>query len=313
MRRDLMDSIGDWLENPGVNYAPSTRSSYRWALRHFARWCEREQLTPKRITARQLSAWLAETARSKNYRRLLGNAVRSYLRYEYGDDHPAVAIRLPNDDAPAGRSLTQQQFAQLTTSFDTSTILGWRNLAMVMLMMDSGLRASEVCRLEARRVNLWDLTFDVIQKGGDWRNGAFTSDTAYALRTWFGLRKTIVKRGVPYFFISVMGSRPGTGLTTSGLRKLFRAWGEDAGIGPLSPHDLRRTMSILYYEDGASDKAVMDAGGWESVKTLHRYQRGSRVKTAVRYSPTVGMIMQMDCNETEDLKQKTPIFHRGND
>jgi integrase len=307
---NFLVSVECWLDDPQKNYAPSTRYSYRWAMNCFGRWCEREQITPENITPRQLSAWLLETAGSKNYRRLIGNAVRSYLRFTYGD-HPAARIRLPNDDAPAGRTLTYTQFLQLTASFDTSTALGWRNLALVMMMVDTGLRSSEVCRLEKRRVNLWDRTLSVIAKGGDWRDGAVTEDTAYAMRTWLELRKKIAKKGEPHFFVSVGGIRPGTGLTPGGLRKLFRVWGEDAGLGPLSPHDMRRTMSVLYYEDGAPDKAIMDAGNWDDERTLHRYQRRSRIKTAVRYSPTAGMIMEMD-NMIGDLKQKTPMQNRGN-
>lgn len=308
-----VDSLIDaFLGSPEKDYSKATRYSYRWALMHFAAWCEGENILIGEVTAAQLTEWL-QGAKSKNYQRLLGNAVRSFLRW-YGDDHPAARVKLPSDDAPAGRTLTDEQLQRLVASFDTSMPEGWRNVAIVMLMVDTGLRSAEVCRLETRRLDLVNRRLDVIQKGGKWRIGKYSVSTALALETWLGLRRGIARRGIGTVFVSIAGSKPGTSLTTGGLRKLFRTWGVNAGLGPLSPHDLRRTMAILYSDNGAPDRLIMEAGGWADVRTLHRYQRGYRLKNVDRYSPTAGLLTWTEAGEKPEeteLKQNHPVHLPG--
>lgn len=305
--------IDAFLGSPELDYSRTTRYSYRWALVHLAEWCEGENIRIGEVTAAQLAQWLRTGEKSKNYQRLLGNAVRSFLRW-LGGDHPAVRVKLPLDDAPAGRSLTDEQLQHLVASFDTSTPEGWRNVAIVMLAVDTGLRSAEICRLETRRLDLINRKLDVIQKGGRWRVGKYTTSTAAALETWLSMRSRVARRGVKTVFVSIAGSKPGSSLTTGGLRKLFRTWGNNAGLGPLSPHDLRRTMAILYSEAGAPDRLVMEAGGWADVRTLHRYQRGYRLNNIDRYSPTAGLLTWTEAGEKPEeteVKQNHPVHLPG--
>ncbi len=311
--RGVDSLIEAFVGNPESDYAMTTRASYRWALTRFAAWCGENDIKIGEVTAAQLRVWL-RGAKSRNYQRLLGNAVRSFLRWLGGDDQ-AAAIRLPTDDAPAGRTLTDEQLQRLVASFDTSTAEGWRNVAIVMLAADTGLRSAELCRLETRHLDLINRGFDVIQKGGNWRLGKYTIETAHALETWMGLRRGIARRKVVTVFVSIAGSRPGTSLTTGGLRALFRTWGRNAGLGPLSPHDLRRTMAVLYSDNGAPDRLIMEAGGWKDVRTLHRYQRAYRLKNIDRYAPTKGMFTWTEAEKPEDvgLKQNHPAVVPGED
>jgi integrase len=62
-------------------------------------------------------------------------------------------------------------------------------------------------------------------------------------------------------------------LTTGGLRPVMRGWAKSAGIGRLSPHDLRRTFATVAIRLGAPSRIVQVAGRWSRLEMVERYTR----------------------------------------
>ena len=74
-------------------------------------------------------------------------------------------------------------------------------------------------------------------------------------------------------------------MTRFGLNVTFRNLGKSSGIGPLSPHDFRRTFATLSLQGGAPTRLVQLAGRWNSVKEVERYSQALSAQDFEPYSP----------------------------
>ncbi len=287
---DLMNiPIEEFIDQ--TDYLASTQKSYSYALHRFGDWIDKDHPGTE-ITAALIKQFLNEHSWSDNMKRLYGNAIKAFIRWRCGDEHPALLVKLPKDNARPGRSLEMTDLDLLMAHFDTTQPAAWRNLSMISLMVETGIRESEVCRVEMRDVDLHKRRFAVLAKGNTWRAGIFTEVTARFLDVWLTARKKIVLPGVPFVFVSIKGKRPGGPMHPAGLRALFRAFGLRAGIGKLSPHDLRRTMALLLIENGAPTRLVQELGGWNDVRMVERYTRNLKPCQIDRYSPLLDEVQR---------------------
>ena len=152
-------------------------------------------------------------------------ACRSFLSWRFGHDHAAILARIKRMRARRQRVLTADRALQLLACFDPRTPKGARDLAIAALGLDTGLRASELCRLRMADVDLSTRTLQVITKGGQWGVGVFSAETAQYLDEWLSVRHC--EPGVETIFVSVWHGRP---LTRAGLGCIVRGWGRLIGV-----------------------------------------------------------------------------------
>lgn len=187
------------------NYSETTSYSYEYHLFRLANWLDECHINPADLSAPLLGIYLRGQGWANNTRRQAGNAAKAFLRWRYGGSHPTLSLKLPKDNSGPGRYLTQRQLEDLLGSFDTTQVLGWRNLTMLALMAETGIREREICRLELDYLNLDDRRFYVMSKRGKWREGVYSDVTASYLDVWLSARKGVAKAGETHVFISVNG------------------------------------------------------------------------------------------------------------
>ena len=278
----------NWLEISGRSSA--TVSAYKWQAGQFISSCDKPLSS---ITTSDLLEYLAGRRRAgwgDSSVKLAANALRSLFAFMLGEASPARSIPLPRPRARPQRTLTAEQAMTVIASCDTSTPRGVRDLALLCLMLDTGLRAAEICRLSAGLVDVTDRWLQVRVKGGEVAAKVFTTYTAAQLGQWMSVREGIVRPGVTTLFVGVGGTRAGTPLTTHGLRCIFRAVARAAGLEKLSPHDMRRTFATLTIRYGASTRMVQQQGGWTSLDELERYTQALQLQEVERHLP-VGRLM----------------------
>jgi site-specific recombinase XerD len=287
MLDEMLQSIDCFLDES--NYAESTIVSYGYALRRFCAWLDGRGSEISAVDAGLLSKFLKSNKPmwSNNMQRLYGNAIKSFIRWSYGPDHPALRIKLPKDNAAPGRSLDSSQLEDLMVSFDTTRANGWRNLAMISIMVETGIRAIEVCRMEMRYLDIHKRKFDVLAKNQVWREGKFSENTSLYLDMWLSCRQNIAAKGCPNVFVGILGKTPGQKMTPGGLRAEFRKYGIRSCVGKLSPHDLRRTMATLLTEAGAPTRLVQKLGAWDDIRMVERYTQNLKTQDIEKYSPVV--------------------------
>jgi integrase/recombinase XerD len=285
MIKQMLEIIDKYLTAKEYELTDSTRYSYGYALKKFSDWMESSRMDVQDVNPQTVAEFLRSHGWANNTKRLFGNAIKSFMFWYRGQSSPLISLKLPRDNAAPGRYLEPAQADRLLSHFDTTTPRGWRDLAMVALMLESGLRESEVCRLDLKYLDVGKNRFYVLQKGQTWREGIFSEQTARFLDMWLTARQTIAVAGCTTVFVGIGGNTPGRKMTPGGLRKLFRRYGKAAGIGLLSPHDLRRSMATLLTENGAPTRTVQILGGWSDIRMVERYTRKLKPEDIERWSP----------------------------
>lgn len=142
-----------------------------------------------------------------------------------------------------------------------------RDRAIVLFMLDTGTRLSEVIGLEVGDVDAKGQSALVRHGKGDRsRRVHFGATTAVAIDRYDRARRAHKWAKSPALWLGVRGP-----LTDSGLTQLLRRRGELAGIDHIHPHMLRHTWSHLMKVDGMPDDELMAMGGWRTTQMLARY------------------------------------------
>ncbi len=142
---------------------------------------------------------------------------------------------------------------------------GVRDHAILLLLVDTGLRASELCNLTIREVDLKRRRIVVFGKGDKERMLPFSADTAKALWEYAVAERADAPANEP-FFVGTKGS-----LTRSGLLQLVRSLGERAGVPDVHPHRFRHTFAVNFLINGGDPYALQDLLGHESMEMVRRY------------------------------------------
>lgn len=259
-----------------------TLRQYDWHLRRLCTWLvKRDVDRAGEVTVDLLRAWgagLYDAWQPATVRQAI-IAVRSWFGWlvEEGvlDASPAAGLRLPKVHERAQRTLSSDEIrAMLGECERDGSIRAVRDGAIISLLVDGGLRAAELCRLEIGDVDLDACMLTVEVKGGSTDYGYFGEATVERLRRWLAARPGA--DGEAAVFVAVGGSRPGRRLTTRGLRVIVKRAGERAGVAGVSPHAFRRSFACLASDAGAPAHVIMRAGRWSNVNMVVRYTRAMR-------------------------------------
>lgn len=273
-----MDSMGDPIETyldylQNLNRSETTITGYRYQLLRFRRWRWYDDVSV--WTKGELVEYLNTHSKNKN----TWGALRGFFAFHLGQLSPARELKAPREKRKRQRCLSEEQVLTLLSSLDTSTHIGVRDTAIVLLGLDTGLRSAELCRLTLDDVHLDERNLSVVVKGGQLGWGVFSDYTATALVRWLGVRKSGAGRA---FFVNVL---TGSKLTNSGLRVIFRRISKRCGF-VVSPHDLRRTFATLSISYGAPTRVVQVAGRWSDVRMVERYTQALNAKQIAGWLPT---------------------------
>ena len=162
-------TVQQYLEEQQGKWATQTAVRYNQILVKFE-----AEVTLKGLTANKLRSWLYSQGWGASQRCLALVAVKGYLRWACGAKHPALEVKERRPKSPPQRALKIPQIKALISSFNTMDAKGTRDLAICTLMLDTGLRASEVCHLELRYLDLEERQLRVIIKGGRWGSAMFS-------------------------------------------------------------------------------------------------------------------------------------------
>jgi site-specific recombinase XerD len=296
--------------------SPKTIQDYR-KIMGLAERCWTEQLgrppTLDDLSVKRGEAfldWLRERGRLTRWHGELGveaapplavETLRTYVRglkafaswladpkQRYTKDNRLKLLALPRKPRHWRRPLDQQEMQALISACDPTTVLGARDLAMLLLLLDGGLRAGELCALKVGDVKLEEgQLFIADGKGQKSRTVTVGSDTKRLLARYAFFRDADAGHKAPAdtsFFRNLTG---GT-LQYEALRKWFCRLRERAGVPRAFPHLLRHTSAIRTLEVGADLVTVQEKLGHSDIATtrgyLHMLEQSMSVRQR-RYSP----------------------------
>ncbi len=274
--------------------------AYGRDLRDFQDFCRRREVAPNSFDAAAMTAYLESLAerglRVSSQRRAL-SSVRGLVRElcESGvlKRDPRPAIRLRPYSRPLPRTLSRRDIDLLLAAIDTHNVRGLRDRAMVELTYSSGLRVSELVRLELHQLDLTQGLVTVMGKGGKERIVPMGSAALKALRAYRkalereraaqaaaaldGKRGRHSARRLPKPSSFVFITRLGRPMTRQGFFKALKQWATgDRRLSWLSPHTLRHCFATHLVEGGADLRAVQEMLGHSNIATTQIYTHLSK-------------------------------------
>jgi len=265
-----------WAEH---GLADATLAAYRSDLIQFTRWLDgckplvdagREEING------YLGHRMASSARTAA--RLLSTLRRFYryqVRQERRKDDPTALIEMPRLGRRLPKTLGESDVEALLAAPDTDTDIGLRDRAMLELMYATGLRVSELVRLDVHQINRRRGVVQVVGKGGRER----LVPVGEAAQQWL---ERYLRVGRP----SLMEGRSGDHLFVTRRAKAMsrqnfwyriRDYAKAAGIHTgLSPHGLRHAFATHLLNHGADLRVVQLLLGHADLSTTQIYTHVAR-------------------------------------
>jgi site-specific recombinase XerD len=273
-------------------WSDATARQYRRHLDYWQSWLGDQSPTPDNLRSWVVilrSKWQPATVRSAVI------AVRSYVRF-VGREDLAGAIKPPQPPPRVQRTISAAEVGRLLEAADRRVVTGVspaqadataaRNAAIVAVLYDCWLRASELCSLTLDAVSVEARRLIVAGKGDREELVAYSAETALRLSTWLNLRGTVANRGVLALFVSVGGNTPGQPLTVQGLRSTLNSLARRADVANVTPHSFRRGGATQAIRNGASTRWVQAHGRWAKLEFVELYTRALDPGDMIeRYSP----------------------------
>lgn len=142
---------------------------------------------------------------------------------------------------------------------------------IVTLLLDSGMRVSELCRLDDHDVDLADKSARVVGgKGNKDRLVLFTEESAASIRAWLNLRR---HRGTRHDMDALFVNQHGRRLTPRNVQKLLDrlAGAAEIATNRVSPHVLRHNFATGLLRRGADLVTIQRLLGHASIATTRIY------------------------------------------
>ena len=256
----------------------NTRAAYLSDLSKFADWLSPE-VEPKDVSRDHIENFifcLHETGIAPRSQARIISGLKSFFHFmtleDIRADNPMELIEPPAIGRHLPEVLTVEEIDAMVASIDMSDALGLRNRAILEVMYGSGLRVSEICTLERRRVFLDDGFLTVTGKGSKERMVPMSEVAAEQIRLYLKELDCIgapIKPGEEDFLFH---NRRGAHLSRVMIFYIVRDLAEKAGIRrTISPHTLRHSFATHLLEGGANLRAIQQMLGHESIATTEIY------------------------------------------
>lgn len=280
----LRDLAGSWDQalEAFLLYCKSRQLSertieyYQTRLPVFARWMAEAYpgFRPKDVTEEVIRRFIISEAERKG-KAMAHHAYKSlsaFFSYLLHDDilptHPMS--RMPKPKAPRTiiKTFSVQQVEDVLRTCGKD-FCGVRDRAIVLTLIDCGLRASELCALTLDDVDWTAQTLDVRCGKGEKPRVVPFGKAAKAALSQYVSRRGGASLDSAHLFITCYGNR----LTRYHARDIVQSRCKRAGINGVrcSPHTLRHTFAILFLRNGGNAFSLQRILGHADLQMTRRY------------------------------------------
>lgn len=262
----------------------NTLIEYLYTFQHLQRFCNGDPELA-RITAQDIRAFLASRTGVSN-KTVLNNWVGLSALWTWAVAEglaPRNVVRdvpAPKAQRPAIVPYTQKDVKAMLGACDRTEAYqrpgqrvcdngrptALRDRAMILLLLDTGIRASELCELRVFQVDLRNLRVTVLGKGSKERMVPFSSRTGQAVWKYLASSTNGEDKSGCLFL-----GRDGQPLARSGLRHVLQRIGERAGVEGVTVHRFRHTFAIEFLRNHPNVFALKRMLGHESLEMVQRY------------------------------------------
>ena len=266
-------SIADYLSAQAVEgKAGRTLEVYGARLRRFADWCaSQRKIEAESLSAPDLRAYIAHLQANGNGNgtpRQNAVVVKAFSKWLTSEGRlpadPFVTVKLSRPSRKIPEPFSDEEVKALLKA-TRHTQNPRRDKAILLLLLDSGLRVSELAGLEVERIHFENgtATAKVRGKGNKERMAPIGREATRELRNYLGDRRS------GWLF----PGRNGKPLGTRRLEYIVERCARIAGVNGkrCSPHTFRHTFARKYLLNGGDTFSLQQILGHSSLQTVRLY------------------------------------------
>ena len=290
LNSEIAIKIDDFLEYLQVERgaSPLTIRNYRHYLSRFVLWMSnsgiREDLADiNQEVVKNFRVFLSNlpgenkstmARRTQSYHVI---ALRSFLKWLIRNDYDVMApdkIDLPKVEERQVHFLNGEQVDRLLSAPSLSTIQGKRDKAILEVLFSTGLRVSELTKLDRDKIDLDRREFGIIGKGGKARVVFLSSRAVDWTIKYLNERKDHYK---PLFIhhkgkIEITSNGEKMRLTPRSVQRLIKKYSHKMKIPvDVTPHVMRHSFATDLLIAGADMRSVQEMLGHKNISTTQIY------------------------------------------
>jgi len=294
--------------NRAEGKSPKTITWYTEMLTDFARFLERTGRRPllnefnvvavREFVVHEQERGLSPHTVQGKVRAL--KALASWLFNEgYTSEHLLLNLKLPKTPVNLIEPLTATEIDQLLNCQNPLTAIGCRNVAILVIMLDTGLRVSELCGLRFEDTHIEEGYLKVLGKGSKERVvpiGALAQKMLWRYVIHF--RPEPLVEADNYLFLT-LDSKP---LRPNAIKLLLKRWGRKAGVPRLHAHLCRHTYATNFLNYNCGDVfRLQQILGHTTLEMVRRYVHYASTQ-ALMNGKTASPVDQMDIRKLKRYK-----------
>jgi len=257
------------------NLSPRTLDFYRERLGRFTRYLEGRglEVAPEQVTSDVIRDFLASecertSAATANHGFV---TLRAFFRFLVREDvltvNPMEKVEKPRVARKVVQTFSAAQVEALLATCNGRSFNGARLRAVILVLLDTGLRVSELCGLTLESVSWDEGTLRVMGKGSKERVVPFGEATRQALMVYLTKRGKLP--GQQAVFVTCYGDP----LNRHEAHRILSEAGRRAGLSGVrcSPHTFRHTCAVFYLRNGGDAFTLQKLLGHASLEMTRRY------------------------------------------
>lgn len=212
---------------------------------------------------------------------------KELIRLDKLNENPFSVIRRPKDKEHVIIHLTEKERKKLLDTAYMGTGLsneslrfhdGIRDRAILALLLDTGMRVSELVGLDLSDIDMEECSAIILRKGGKTEEVFFSDSTKILLEEYMANRNgTLKSYSTPALFISRRYERLGV----RGIEYMVKKYAKIAvpmKADKISPHKLRSSFAMAFYEKEPDLLLLKDILGHNNIATTTIYAKATKKK-----------------------------------
>jgi integrase/recombinase XerC len=278
------------------NYASDLQQFYDFLAPADAQTGKRSEPNIQQIDHLTIREWLAtlhsaEKKKSSVARKLA--ALRTFFQFLVREGvvemNPAKLVSTPRLEKKLPVHLSIEDAIRFIETPDSETDLGKRDRAILELLYATGVRVSELTKLDLHDIDFANKLIRVTGKRRKERIVPFGDEARQALQNYLAVREQILLvapvslREPEALFLNYQGTR----ITTRSVGRLVEKYiGICAGMHHISPHALRHSFATHLLDSGADLRDIQELLGHARLSTTQIYTHVSMEKLIDVYDKT---------------------------
>lgn len=258
------------------NLSPHSVKYYETRLKEFKQMLENagKETNPDKVTLDDIKAVAIIPQMERGLKPTSINnrlrAIRTFFNFLYNDEriaeNPVDKLKLVKEKKEIVDTFSNEQTRLLLAQPELWTFTGQRDLTIMLIMLETGVRVRELCDVTVNDVNLKDGLIKVSGKNFKQRNLPIQNKTKQQLDKYIRLRGEL---DTDALFVTIVN----TPLTIRQVQQRLRDYGKKAGIKNVgvSPHIFRHTFARLSIVNGMGAFSLKHILGHSTFEMTNRH------------------------------------------